>query len=123
MTNLLVRWLVSAVSLLAVPYLVSDVTVTGFLVALKAAPIIGLLNATLGKLIKFFGFPIRLITLGLFSLVVNAAMLYLASNLVDGFVVKSVWGALFGSVVLSLVSTVLGWIVPDFDGDKDEKKK
>jgi putative membrane protein len=71
--------------------------------ALVAALVIGLLNATLGLVLKVITFPITIITLGLFLLVINAAMILIASHLVPGFHVTGWIPALWGAVVLALV--------------------
>jgi putative membrane protein len=114
MLNLLVKWLVNAVSLLIVAYIVPGFVVRGFGSALIAALVIGFVNGTLGAILRFLTFPIRLLTLGLFTWVINAAMLLLAAYLVDGFAISGFVAALLGSLVLAIVSTILRWITPDF---------
>jgi putative membrane protein len=104
---------VSAVSLLVVAYVVPGFVVTGFWPALKAAAAIGLINMTLGAFLKFITWPGRILTLGCLSLVINAFMVMLAAWLVQGFAVSGFWAAFFGSIVLSLVSMALGWLVPE----------
>jgi putative membrane protein len=80
---------------------------------LIAAAVIGFINATLGVLVKFLTFPLTIITLGLFLIVVNAVMLRIATLFVPGFKVHG-WGpALLGALLLSLVSAFLHWIVGD----------
>lgn len=115
--RLLISWLVSAVSLLIVAYVVPGFVVTGFVPALVAAAAIGLINMTLGAFLKFITWPGRILTLGCLSLVINALMVMLAAALVSGFSVSGFWAALFGSVVLSIVSMALGVLVP-----KEEKR-
>lgn len=113
MTHLLVKWLISAVALLVVAYFVPGVAVSGFTAALVAAAAIGLINATLGAVIKFLAWPARILTLGLASLVINALMLMLAASIVPGFRVSGFLAALLGSVLLSIVTAVGGWMVGD----------
>ena len=79
--------------------------------ALIAAAVIGLINATLGLLLKILTFPLTILTLGLFWFVINAIMLELAAALVRGFYVRNFVAALIGAVMLSLVSSVLQWLV------------
>src|SRR5262245_56760466 len=111
--RLLVRWLISAVALMIVAHVISGFKVTDFVAALIAAAVIGLINATLGVLVKVLTFPLTIITLGLFLIVVNAVMLRIATLFVRGFEVQG-WGpALVGALLLSLVSAVLHWIVGD----------
>ena len=109
---MLLHWLISAVSLLIVAYIISGIEVRGFGTALIAALVIGLINATLGFILKILTLPLTLLTFGLFLLVINALMLQLASHLVPGFVVSGFWAAFFGAIVLSLVSMVLRSLIP-----------
>jgi putative membrane protein len=112
MGALLLHWLISAVSLLIVAYIIPGIEVRGFATALIAAIVIGLVNATLGFILKIVTLPLTLLTFGLFLLVINALMLQLASYLVPGFFVSGFWSAFFGAIVLSLVSMVLRSLIP-----------
>jgi putative membrane protein len=113
MLRLVLKWLVSAVALIVVAYIVPGITVSGFVVALIAALVIGLLNASIGLILKVITFPITLLTLGLFWFVVNAIILELASAIVRGFEVRGFWSAFIGAVVLAIVNMVLHAIIPD----------
>jgi putative membrane protein len=108
--NLLVRWLLSAISLMVVAYFVPGFHVSGFVAALIAAAVVGFVNATLGSLVKIITFPLTILTLGLFLIVVNALMLRVSAMFVHGFNVDGWKPALIGAVLLSLVSSVLNWI-------------
>jgi putative membrane protein len=111
--KLIVRWLISAASIMVVAYLVPGFVVHGIFAALVAAVIIGLVNATLGSIVKLLTLPLTILTLGLFLIVVNAIMLKVAAALTPGFEVRT-WGAAFiGAILLSLVSTFLNWLVGD----------
>ena len=120
MINLLIRWVISAASLLIVAYFVPGIHVNGFVTALIAAVVIGLVNGTIGALIKLFTFPIRWLTLGLFSLVINALMLMLSAQFVDGFFVSGFMAAFIGSILLSITNWILGALLPD--GSSKENK-
>lgn len=120
MLNLILRWIASAVSLLIVAYFVPGIHVSGFYTALIAAVVIGLINGTLGAIIKFFTFPFRLLTLGLLSLVINAFMLMLSAQFVDGFQVNGFVAAFIGSILLTVTNAILRMFLPD--GDKRDKK-
>jgi putative membrane protein len=89
---------------------VPGISVSGPVAALIAALVIGLVNATLGLLLKIITFPLTILTLGLFWFVINALMLELAAAFVRGFEVRGFVPALIGAVVLSLVSSVLQWL-------------
>ena len=105
--EMILNWLLSALSLMIVAHVVRGFEVTGFGAALLAALAIGLVNATLGAFLKFITFPLTLATLGLFWFVINALMLKLAAALVPGFTIRGFVPAVFGAVVLSLVNLLL----------------
>jgi putative membrane protein len=107
MAHLLLHWLISAVSLVIVAYLFPGIELRGLGSALIAPIVIGLMNATIGFILKIVTFPITILSLGLFLLVINALMLQLASLVVPGFYVASFWSAFFGAIVLSIVSMIL----------------
>jgi putative membrane protein len=92
--------------------IVPGISVSGPMAALIAALVIGLINATIGALLKILTFPLTLLTLGLFWFVINALMLELASALLaPGFQVRTFTAAFLGAIVLSLVNMVLKWLV------------
>jgi putative membrane protein len=107
MLNLLINWLLSAVSLMIVAHVIRGFEVSGFVAALIAALVIGLVNATLGAFLKLITFPLTLLTLGLFWFVINALMLKLVAVFVPGFTIEGFIPAFFGAVVLSLVNLFL----------------
>jgi len=106
--RLLLNWLLSALALLIVSHVVPGFHVDGYKEALIAAIVIGLINATLGLLLKLITLPLTLLTLGVFWWVVNAVMLMLASKLLaPNFMVSGFLAAFLGAIVLSLVNVVL----------------
>ena len=104
---LLLNWLLSALGLMFVAYLVPGFQVRGFGTALIAALVIGLVNATLGFVLKIVTLPLSILTFGIFLVVINALMLRFAAVLVPGFVVHGFGSAFLGAIVLSLISLVL----------------
>jgi putative membrane protein len=112
--GILVRWFLNAIALFATAYILKDkgfVLQDGFFTALKASFVMGIINATIRPIILFFTVPINLLTLGLFTFVVNAMMLYLTSWIISDFQIKNVWAALIGSILISLISTALSLLV------------
>lgn len=107
MWNLIVHWLISAASLVIAAYLIPGIQLQGIGPALIAPIAIGLINATIGFIVKIVTFPITIISLGIFLLVINALMLMFAAYLVPGFAVAGFWSAFFGAIVLSVVSMIL----------------
>ncbi len=110
MLRLILRWILNALLLLAVARIVPGFIITGFGTALIAALVIGLVNATLGLLLKVLTFPLSLITFGLFLFVINALMLELAAKLVSGFYVRGFWPAFYAAVLLAVLNMILRWI-------------
>jgi putative membrane protein len=111
MRHLLVNWLLSAVSLAIVAAIVPGIEIAGFGTALIAALVIGLVNATLGFFLKIVTFPLTLLTLGVFLIVINALMLKVAAALMTGFRVQGFLPAIVGAILLSLVHMLLRWLV------------
>ena len=109
--KLLLRWLASAVALIAVAYLVPGVVVEGFGAAALAAVVIGLVNATLGTVVRLVTTPLRWLTLGLFTLVINAVMFWVATLVVDGFDVTGPVAAFVGSLGYGLLAGVVQSVV------------
>lgn len=102
--SLLLQWLLSAIALLIVSRVVPGFSVAGLVPALVAAVVIGLLNATFGFFLKIITFPLSILTLGIFLLVINALMIRLAAAVVKGFNVAGFWPAFWGAIVLALLN-------------------
>jgi putative membrane protein len=110
--RMLLHWVLSALAVWIMSRVVPGIYVSGPVAALIAALVIGFINATIGLLLKILTFPLTLLTLGLFWLVINALMLELASALLaPGFQVRGFLAAFIGAIVLSLVNLLLKAIV------------
>jgi len=108
-----IRLIVNMVAILIVSYLFPKmIRVDGFLAALVAAFLLGIVNTVLRPILILLTFPITLVTLGLFLLIINGLMLWLVSALVRGFQISGFWGAVFGSILISLVSWILSSFLP-----------
>jgi putative membrane protein len=112
MLRLLLRWILSAVALLVVAWLVPGFYIKSFGAALIAVIVIGLVNATLGLVLKIFTFPLTIVTLGIFWWVINAFMIWFASSFVPGFYISGFFSAFIGAIVLAVVNLLLGGLVP-----------
>jgi len=110
--RLILHWILSAVALMIVANLVPGFYVRNFKAALIAALVIGLVNATLGFLLKVLTFPFIILTLGLFWFVVNAVMLMVASSFVTGFKVQGFVPAFWGAIVLALINMAFRALLP-----------
>jgi len=111
MRHLLVNWLLSAVSLVIVAAIVPGIEIEGFGTAMIAAVVIGLVNVTLGLLLKIMTFPLTIVTFGLFLIVINALMLKVAAAMMPGFRVRGCLPAILGAVLLGLVNSLLRWLL------------
>src|SRR6202162_5889490 len=110
--RMLLHWVLSALAVWIMSRVVPGIYVSGPVASLIAALVIGFINATIGLVLKVITFPLTLLTLGLFWLVINALMLELASALLSpGFQVHGFLAAFVGAIVLSLVNLVLKAIV------------
>jgi putative membrane protein len=103
MLRLLLHWLLSALALILTSRVVPGFEVRNLTAALVAALVIGLLNATLGLVLKIITFPISILTFGLFLLVINGVMILVASSIVRGFRVYGMVPAFWGALVLALL--------------------
>ena len=114
MTGLLLRWLILTVAIMAAAYLFEGIQVTGFGAALFAALILGILNAFFRPILLILTLPINVLTLGLFTFVINAFLLLLTSGVIGGLKVAGFGSALLGSLIISLVS----WLLSSFINDQ-----
>jgi putative membrane protein len=113
MPNFLLTWLLAAVSLIITAKLVPGFVITSFVAALIASVILGLVNAIVRPILVVLTLPITIVSLGLFLFIVNAITIWLAGYLTPGFDVNGFIPALIGSIVLTIVSSVLNRLVGD----------
>jgi putative membrane protein len=111
MHGLIVRWLVSAAALYVTDLIVAGIRINGIFPLLFAAVTIGILNAIVRPLVLLFTLPLTVLTLGLFILVVNAGMLWMASKVVVGFEIDSFWAALGGWVLMSFFTLLINALI------------
>jgi putative membrane protein len=129
--KLIIRWAISALSLFVAAWFVPGIIVDdgrGWVVYAVMAVILGLVNAFIRPLLKLLTCPLILLTLGLFTLVINAMTLLLASSLANnvfsvGFYVDGFWSAFFGALIVSVVSIVLNAFVKDDDDHKERRHR
>ncbi|MES2553090.1 MAG: phage holin family protein [Pseudomonadota bacterium] len=111
--KLLIAWLLNALALLAVAYLMPSIHVAGFTGALIAAAVIGLVNIFIKPLLILLTLPVTIVTLGLFILVINGLLFFLVGHLLQSFEVTSLWAGILGALLYSIISWVLSALVPD----------
>ena len=105
--RLIVSWIINAVALLALPYLMRSVEVDSFGVALIAALVLGLVNALIRPLLVLLTLPVTLLTLGLFVLVINGLLFWMVAQLIGGFHVAGFWSAFRAAILYSVISWAL----------------
>ena len=111
MVDLIVNWLVAAVALFIVAKVISGFEIRGFGEALVAAAVIAIVDVTLGPVLRFISFPITLLTLGLFRFVIYAVVLKVAALFSPGFRISGFIPALVGAVVLTILRSILRYVV------------
>lgn len=114
MQGLLLRWLILTVAILFAAYLFDGIQVSGFGSALFAALVLGILNAFFRPILLILTLPINVLTLGLFTFVINALLLMMTSGVIGGLEVAGFGPALLGSLIISLVS----WLLSSFINDR-----
>jgi putative membrane protein len=110
MTGLIIRWLILTSAIIAASYLIDGIRISGFFSAFFTAAVLGILNVFFRPVLLILTLPINILTLGLFTFVINALLLKMASGIIPGFDVYGFWSAIFGSLVISGVN----WILSSF---------
>ncbi len=114
----LLNWLTSGLVVLAIAYIIPGVNIDSFFIALAAALVLGLINAFIKPVIFILTLPINILTLGIFTLVINALMVMLTATIVPGFEVVGFWSSLLFAIILSLTNIVLRHISLKADIDR-----
>ncbi|MEK7646385.1 MAG: phage holin family protein [Patescibacteria group bacterium] len=104
--NIIFHWIVSALAIIIAAYLLPGVAISGLIAALIVAVVLGIINVFIKPIIILLTLPINILTLGLFTLVINAALIMLASSIVPGFVVDGFWWAFVFAIVLWMINSV-----------------
>ncbi len=112
--QLLIAWVINSATLLAASYIVPGFTIDSIQTALLAAVVIGLVNIFIRPLLLLITLPINLLTLGLFTFVINAVVLWIASQIVTGMMIESALAGILAAIVISIVSTILSHLAKDF---------
>jgi len=107
--KLLLRWVINAGTLLLLASYLPGISVSGWYTALITALLLGLLNALLKPILVFLTLPVNILTLGLFTFVINALLFWFVATVVKGFAVTGFWSAFFGALIIS----VINWLISD----------
>ena len=114
MYGIFLRWLILTFAIIATSYLIDGIQVSGFASAFFAAAILGILNAFFRPILLILTLPVNILSLGLFTFVINAIVLMMVSGVISGFEVYGFWSAVFGSLLISLVS----WLLTSFISER-----
>ena len=105
-----IRWLILTAAIVAASYLIDGIRISGFFSAFCAAAVLGILNALFRPILFILTLPINIMTFGLFTFVINALLLKMASGVIPGFDVHGFWSAVFAALIISGVN----WILSSF---------
>ncbi|MAQ59119.1 hypothetical protein CL638_01725 [bacterium] len=111
--NIILRILLSALTLLVIAYFVPGIAVDGVYIAIIAAIVLGILNAVVRPVLLVLTLPITLLTLGLFAFVINGLLFWFAASFLEGFSVSGFWTALMGSLLMTLASMLSNKLLKD----------
>jgi putative membrane protein len=114
MNGLTIRWLTLTAAIIVASYMIDGIRVTGVFSAIFAAAALGILNAFFRPIALILTLPINILSLGLFTFIVNAVMLKMASGIIPGFDVQGFWAAVWGAFLISVVS----WLLNAFIGGR-----
>ena len=118
--RLVLVWLINAVALLAVPYVIPSISVDSFGTALIAALVLGLVNTIVRPVLVILTLPVTLLTLGLFIFVINGLLFWFVGDILGGFHVAGFWAGVFGSIVYSVISWLLSAILLHKDDVRED---
>ena len=111
MRGIIIRWLILTIAMITTSYLIEGIRLESFFAALFAAAVLGILNAFFRPVILLLTLPINILSLGLFTFVINAVILLMASGVINGFKIDGFFSALLGSLLISIVSWILNTFI------------
>jgi len=114
MNGLVIRWLTLTAAIIVASYMIENIRVAGVLSAFFAAAALGIFNAFFRPIVLLLTLPINLLSLGLFTFIINAIMLKLASGIIPGFDVYGFWASVWGAFLISIIS----WLLNSFIGER-----
>ena len=119
--KMILKLLVNALALIGTAWIVPGISIDSIWTAIIAAIVLAIINIVIRPIMLFITIPINILTLGLFTFVINALMLWLASLLVSGFTVSGFVPAILGAIILAIISTLLHTLLEDNREDKESK--
>ncbi len=113
MRGFVIRWLVSAIALAITAWIIKGIEIHGIFSLLIATLVLGILNAIIRPILIVLTLPINILSLGIFTFVINAIMLKITASVVKGFEIHGFWAAFVGAIFMSIISTLLTYFVSD----------
>ena len=107
MVNMIIKWVLSALLIMLIAWLIPGITVSGFISALIVVLVIGLVNVFIRPLVELISLPLNMLTLGIFSLVINTLLFLLAAKFSPGFQINGFWSGFFGALLLSFLTPII----------------
>ncbi|MDO8651088.1 MAG: phage holin family protein [Undibacterium sp.] len=114
--RLLVTWLINALALLALPYLMHSVSIDSFGTAMVVALVLGFVNTIIRPILVILTLPVTVMTMGLFIFIINGVMFWAVANMIDGFHVAGFWSAVGGALLYSVISWTLSTLLLQNNG-------
>jgi len=109
--RVLLVWIINALSLLALPYLLTSIRIDSFYAAMIVALVLGLVNAVIRPILIVLTFPVTIVTLGLFIFVINGLLFWFVASFIEGFTVAGFWPAMFGAIGYSVISWLCSAVI------------
>lgn len=110
---ILLRWFIATLAVFALPYFVAGITINSILTALIVAACLVFINMVVKPIVTILTLPINILTLGLFSLVLNGLFFWIVAQIIAGFTVASFSAAIIGALVISVINWIIGHFVKD----------
>jgi putative membrane protein len=119
--KMILKLLINALALIGTAWIVPGISIDSIWTAIVAAIVLAIINIIIRPIMLFITIPVNILTLGLFTFVINALMLWLASLLVSGFTVAGLVPAILGAIILAIISTLLHTLLENNGKDEEDK--
>lgn len=105
--NLIIKWILFALLIMLIAWIIPGITITGFLSALVVVVVMSIVNVLIRPIVEFISLPLNVLTLGIFSLVINALLFLLVAKFSPGFQIDGFWNGFFGALILSIMTPLI----------------
>lgn len=105
--NVIIRWILFALLIMLIAWIIPGITITGFVSALIVVVILSIVNVLIRPIVQFVSLPLNVLTLGIFSLIINALLFLLVAKFSPGFQIDGFWSGFFGALILSIMTPLI----------------